>query len=101
MSSGASTAARLLVEELPEWGAGVKRFTVDCRWSTTTALYLPGRLGLQERHVISVALQRHEDEYRRCNLAPLWAEHGDAHLKALVEAAWEEYGALALKGRRN
>jgi hypothetical protein len=45
----------------------------------------PDDLELSERHVISVLLQRHEDEYGHCRLERLWKQHGDPLMKAKVD----------------
>ena len=97
-----STTARLFIDDLPEVGDGVKRYVVDCKWGTTTLLYVQGSdFNLPEQHRISVVLQRHEDGCGRCNLGRLWREHGDLELKAAVDRTWQQLGAVAMRERRN
>jgi hypothetical protein len=95
-----STSASLFIDPLPDLGEGVKRFTVDCKWGTTRLWHVPGPPGsleLSERHLVSVVLQRHEDECGRCNLAPLW-RRGDPALKRAVD--WLS-ATMAAQERRN
>jgi hypothetical protein len=97
-----STSPRIFIDDLPELGDGARRFTVDCKWSQTGAFYLPGGpIELSERHVISVALQRHEDGCGKCNLRRLWQEYGDPELKAAVDEVWDQLAAGAMQTRRN
>jgi hypothetical protein len=96
-----STTAKLFIDDLPEVGDGVRRYLVDCKWSTTRLLFCPGGdLKLTQEQLVTVVLQRHEDECGKCNLNRLW-QHADLSLKGLVDDAWRRFGSLALKERRN
>ena len=95
-----STSASLFIDAMPDLGAGVKRFTVDCKWGTTTLYYAPGPPGgleLDERHLVTVCIQKHEDECGRCNLKYLW-RRGDPALKREVDRL---HATAAVQGRRN
>jgi hypothetical protein len=96
-----STTAKLFIDEMPEVGDGVKRYLVDCKWSTTRLIFCPGGdLKLTQEQLVTVVLQRHEAECGRCNLARLW-RHADPSLKQAVDDVWRRLGSLALKDRRN
>ena len=93
-----STSASLFIDAMPDLGAGAKRFTVDCKWSTTQLWHVPSpALDLDERHLIGVVLQKHQDECGRCNLAHLW-RRGDPALKRAVDRL---SATAAVQGRRN
>jgi hypothetical protein len=100
-----STTARFFVDPAPEAGAGSKRYRIDCKWSVTTLWFSPGPIDLPEPHRVSIALQKHEDECGRCNLARLWREHGDEAVKAEVDWLHDEIQQRMvqrhLAGRRN
>lgn len=96
-----STTAKLFVDDLPELGDGVRRYVVDCKWSTTRLLYAPGELDLAERHLKTIALQKHEDECGKCNLGRLWREHADLAIKAVVDRVWDQLGGYQVDQRRN
>jgi len=100
-----STSATFLAVPTPELGPGSKRLEVDCKWSRTRVWWTPGELVLPERHVVSVLLQKHEDQCGRCNLARLWERHGDPPMKAEVDRLHGEIQtrmvARHLAGRMN
>jgi hypothetical protein len=100
-----STTARLLIDPAPELGAATKRYRIDCKWSVTTLWFSPGPIDFPEPHRVSIALQKHEDECGRCNLARLWREHGSPEMKAEVDRLHgeiqERMVARHLAGRRN
>jgi hypothetical protein len=100
-----STTARLFIDPAPELGEGSQRFMVDCKWSTTRVWWTPGKLVLPERHVVSVLLQRHDEECGRCNLTRLWRDHGDPAMKQAVDELYDRVQrrmvARHLAGRRN
>jgi 23S rRNA A2030 N6-methylase RlmJ len=96
-----STTARLFVDPIPEMGDGATRYTVDCKWGTTRLWWTSGTLKLSERHLITVLLQRHEDECGKCNLGRLWREHGDPELKRMVDRTWDRLRAHQVAERRN
>jgi hypothetical protein len=96
-----STSARLYIDPMPRLGPDVRRFTVDCKWGTTQLWHVPSpTLDLSDRILITVVLQRHEEECGRCNLQRLW-HRGDPTVKALSDAVSEQLTAAALSGRRN
>jgi hypothetical protein len=91
-----ASAARLTIDDQPAFGAGTKRYTVACDFSTTRLWLAPGRpVELADRVLVSLLLQRHTAECGRCDLAKLWQDHGDLALKAAVERAAQ------LRERRN
>jgi hypothetical protein len=100
-----STTARFLAVPTPELGEGSQRFEIDCRHSRTRLWWTPGKLVLPERHVVSVLLQRHEDECGRCRLDRLWERHGDVQLRQMVDELYDQVQqrmvARHLAGRRN
>ncbi len=98
-----STPAKLFIDPLPEYGDGARRYLIDYKWSVTRLIHAPvdGGLELSEPHLISVALQKHEDECGKCNLGRFWREHGDLELKELADRTWEQLGAFAMRARRN
>jgi hypothetical protein len=87
-----STTPRFYSDAAPELGPETMKFTVDCKWGTTRIWWTPGELVLPERHVVSVLLQRHEDECGRCRLEKLWERHGDPLMKAEVDRLHSEIG---------
>jgi hypothetical protein len=96
-----STTAKLFIDDLPEVGDGVRRYLVDCKWSTTRLIFCPGGdLELTQEQLVTVVLQRLEDECGKCNLNRLW-QHADLGLKRTVNDAWRRLGALAIRERRN
>jgi hypothetical protein len=96
-----STTANLFIDDLPEVGDGVRRYLVDCKWSTTRLIFCPGGdLKLTQEQLVTVVLQRHEDECGKCNLTRLW-QHADLSLKQSVDDAWRQLVVQALRGRRN
>jgi hypothetical protein len=96
-----STSAQLFIDPMPELAEGAKRYLVDCKWSSTRLIFCPGGdLKLTEPMLITIVIQRHEDECGRCNLARLW-RHADPSLKQAVDDAWQQLGAMAMQERRN
>jgi hypothetical protein len=96
-----STTAKLFIDPQPALGKDATRFTVDCKWGTTRLIHYPGGpLELSQELLITVALQRHEEECGRCNLTRLW-QHGDLSLKAMVDATWDRMQETAMRERRN
>lgn len=100
-----STTPRFYADDAPDLGADAKKFTVDCKHSTTRIWWTPGQLQLPEKHVISVLLQRHEDECGRCRLEKLWEQHGDPAMKTAVDELYDRVRQRQfekhLAGRRN
>jgi hypothetical protein len=96
-----STTAKLFIDDLPEVGEGARRYLVDCKWSTTRLIFCPGGPAeLSEAMLITIVVQRHEDECGRCNLARLW-RHADPSLKQAVDDVWQQLGAMVMQERRN
>lgn len=100
-----STSARLFIDPAPEVGEQAFKYTVDCKWSTTRLWFSPGEIDLPERHRVSIALTRHEEECQRCNLDRLWRSHGDPEMKQAVDELYDQVRqrmvAAHLNGRRN
>jgi hypothetical protein len=100
-----STSARLFIDPAPELGSETTRYTIDCKFSTTRLWFSPGPIDFPEPHRVSIALQKHEDECGRCNLARLWREHGSPEMKAEVDRIYsyiqERTVARHLAGLRN
>ena len=97
-----STTAQLFVDAAPELGARARRYTVDCKWSTTRMFFAPSpTLDLPEPTRVSIVLMNHEENCGRCNLERLWQRRGDVKLREMTEEAWRQFGAAALKERRN
>jgi len=96
-----STSARLHIDPQPELGKEAVRFTVDCKWGTTRLFHCPGGpLELSQEMLVTVVLQRHEEECGRCRLDRLW-QHADLNLRDAVEQVWQQMGAAELRERRN
>ena len=97
-----STNASLFIDDMPEVGEGVQRFTIDCKWSETRLFFRPGSdLDIEESALISLVLMRHEQGCGRCNTARLGERRGDVGLRAMTEDAMRQLEAVALKERRN
>lgn len=100
-----STTARLYIDLAPELGSEFKRYTVDCKFSTTRLWFSPGQVDLPEKHRVSVVLIRHEEGCGRCNLDRLWREQGDPALRDWTDQVWEQLqqqaAAEVMAGRRN
>ena len=100
-----STTAKLFIDPAAELGAATKRYRIDCKCSVTTLWFSPGPIDFPEPHRVSIALQKHEDECGRCNLARLWREPGSLEMKAEVDRLHAEMQtkmvARHLVGRRN
>jgi len=95
-----STTAKLFIDPQPDLGKGAKRLRVDCKWSTTTAYHVPGLVDLTDEQIVTVVLQRHEEECGRCGTARLW-QHADQNLRDAVEQVWQQMGAADPRERRN
>ncbi len=50
--------------------------------------------------LVTVVLQRHEEECGRCRLDRLW-QYGDPSLKQMVDATWDRMQETAMRERRN
>ena len=100
-----STTAKLFIDVQPEMGPETRRYTIDCKFSTTRLWFSPGPIDFPEPHRVSIALQKHEDECGRCNLARLWREHGSPEMKAEVDRIYSHIQQRQverhLAGRRN
>ncbi len=96
-----STTAKLFIDPKLDLGPQPVRYVVDCKWGTTRLLHCPGGPPeLSRELLITVVLQRHEEECGRCRLDRLW-QHGDPSLKAMVDATWDRIQELAMQERRN
>ena len=96
-----STTAKLFIDPQPDLGKGATRFIVDCKWGTTRLFHCPGGpLELSQELLVTVVLQRHEEECGRCRLDRLW-QYGDPALKAMVDATWDRMQEMAMAERRN
>jgi hypothetical protein len=95
-----STAARLLVDALPELGEHAARFVVDCRWGITTLTYIPRAIELTRRQLVTIVLYRHEEDCGRCNLSPLWRQ-ADPQIRAMVERSYSPLATADPRDRRN
>ena len=96
-----STTAKLHIDPQPELGKEAVKFTVDCKWGTTRLIHCPGGpLELSQEMLVTVVLQRHEEECGRCRLDRLW-QHGDPGLKAMVDATWDRVQEMKMQERRN
>jgi hypothetical protein len=78
-------------------GDGVTAFVVDCKYSTTTLLQIPGRLFLPDGALVLAVAYTHEEECQRCDLGPVFAK-ADPELRRTVDSAWAR---MAVAERRN
>jgi hypothetical protein len=93
--------ARLIVEDLPEWGAGAKRYAVRCEWTTSYAAIIPTPTEtVGHAELVTVSLVKHARECGRCDLSPLWV-HADPKLRAEIERAMLSPRPRRLPERRN
>lgn len=100
MSTG--TKAVLLIDDLPELGEGARRYAVDCRWSTSTAHYIPGGLDLPPELLILQVASKHEAECGQCDMSRVWKQVDPRMLAEMqrLEQRAAAYG-IRQKGRRN
>ena len=93
--------AQLLVEDLPDWGAGAKRYVVRCEWVTAYAAIIPTSAEtVGSTEMVTLALLKHARECGRCDLTPLW-EQADPKLRAGIERAMCSPHLRRLSERRN
>jgi hypothetical protein len=63
------SGATLTIEPRPELGVGVRRFEIDCRHATTTAVLLPGPFILGDSAIVQALLLSHDVEGCGCTYA--------------------------------
>jgi hypothetical protein len=94
-------AARLLIEDLPGWGAGAKRYVVRCERTTSYAAVLPTPTEtISHAEMVTVALVKHAHVCGRCDLSLLW-EQADLKLRAEIALAMCSPNLRRLPERRN
>ena len=94
--------ATVRVLHLPHIGRDVKRFEVDCRYSTTglTSVPVPG-MGWTDEALITAAAYAHEERCGECDVSDV-LDRGDQQMRELTEELWPKIqGALLMRARRN
>ena len=77
-----SPAAQLLTRTLPD---GLTAYVADCRYSTSTFVYVPGAMRLLPEGALPlIDGWMHEERCGRCDVEPVLAR-GDQELRAKVD----------------
>ena len=80
--------ATLRILHLPHIGRDVKRFEVDCRYSTTGLTSIPGgSIELHEDCLILAAAYAHQERCGACDVSDV-LDRGDQQMRQLTEELW-------------